>query len=107
MSLNFRKGIIFEYQENVRIYNDYFNLLLEKETYGGPVVVKAIELRRKNRLQGKKPIIYRCETNEDIIVDLLDKSDIKVANTELYAKKVLEHLVFNYKKMDYSYLRRH
>ena len=98
MSLNFRKGIIFEYQENVRIYNDYFNLLLEKETYGGPVVVKAIELRRKNRLQGKKPIIYRCETNEDIIVDLLDKSDIKVANTELYAKKLLEHLVFNYKK---------
>ena len=47
MSLNFRKGIIYEYEENVRIYNDYFNLVLEKEKVGGPVVVKAIELRRK------------------------------------------------------------
>ena len=98
MSLNFRKGIIYEYEENVRIYNDYFNLVLEKEKVGGPVVVKAIELRRNNRLQGKKPIIYRHETTENYIVELLNNSDIKVATTELYAKKILAHLVFNYKK---------
>ena len=97
MSLNFRKGIIYEYPETIRIHHDYFNLLLEKERNGGPVIVTALELRRKNHLSQKIPKSYRLETNESVIVSFLSKSEIRGATVELYAKRLLEHLAFNYK----------
>ena len=97
MSLNFRKGIIYEYPETIRIHHDYFNLLLEKEQNGGPVIVKALELRRKNHLSKEIPKSYRLETNENVIVGFLSRSEIRGATVELYAKRLLEHLVFNYK----------
>ena len=96
MSLNFRKGIIYEYPETIRIHHDYFNLLLEKEQNGGPVIVKALELRRKNHLSKEIPKSYRLETNENVIVGFLSRSEIR-GTVELYAKRLLEHLVFNYK----------